>query len=294
MRTYPGKLLVFGEYVILMGAPALSAPITLFSGHWKQDADLPYAGDLLRFAASDAAKAVAGFNAPALEQDVRDGWRFASNIPQGYGLGSSGALVAGLYDRYAPQPLSDPSALMAIFAQMEGHFHGQSSGLDPLTSYLNTPLQTGPGGLANRVTWKRWNGGTPRTFLLDTKRRRQTAPLVAHFKALLQQTAYRHRVEQVWVPAHLAAMEAWVCGETAMFWPALRTLSQIQFELADFLIPEAMKPIWIEGLLNDRFILKLCGAGGGGFILGFERPQVDTQRLHPEASIVYLTDAYRN
>jgi mevalonate kinase len=294
MRTYPGKLLVFGEYVILLGAPALSAPITLFSGHWKQDASLPYAENLLRFAASDAAMAVAGFNASALEKDVHAGWRFASNIPQGYGLGSSGALVAGLYDRYGTQPLSDPSALLEVFARMESHFHGQSSGMDPLTSYLNVPLQTGPARMANSMTWSPWNHAPPRAFLLDTELPRQTAPLVARFQTLMRDANFRHQIEQAWMPAHLAAMEAWVLGETALFWPAVRSLSKIQFELADFLIPEAVRSIWLEGLRSERFILKLCGAGGGGFILGFERPEVDMRLLYPRATIVYLPDEHRN
>jgi mevalonate kinase len=29
------------------------------------------------------------------------------------------------------------------------------------------------------------------------------------------------------------------------------------------------REIWRKGLETDRYYLKLCGAGGGGFILGF-------------------------
>lgn len=294
MRTYPGKLLLFGEYVILLGAPALSAPVAVFSGTWKLDATLPYAEELLGFAGSMAAASVPSFNAPALVADVHAGWRFASNIPQGYGLGSSGALVAGLYDRYAGKALSDPSALLDVFAQMESHFHGQSSGLDPLTSYLEVPLQTGPGRSVRQVTWKPWDqDAAPRALLLDTELPRQTAPLVARFRSLLEDPDFVKQVEQRWIPAHLAAMEAWVGGHAAQFWPALRTLSEIQLDLAGFLIPDAMKSLWSEGLQTDRFLLKLCGAGGGGFILGFERPGSDARIQYPESSIVYLNDAHR-
>jgi mevalonate kinase len=34
------------------------------------------------------------------------------------------------------------------------------------------------------------------------------------------------------------------------------------------MIPENMKPVWQEGLNRDDFKLKLCGSGGGGFLLG--------------------------
>ena len=36
-----------------------------------------------------------------LDSDLQNGMYFDSSIPQGYGVGSSGALVAAFYDRYA-------------------------------------------------------------------------------------------------------------------------------------------------------------------------------------------------
>ena len=60
---------------------------------------------------------------------------FKSNIPQGYGLGSSGALVAAFYDRYAKKKI-----LKNIFSEMESYFHGESSGVDPLNCYLGSPI----------------------------------------------------------------------------------------------------------------------------------------------------------
>jgi len=41
------------------------------------------------------------------------------------------------------------------------------------------------------------------------------------------------------------------------------------------ILPEFMS-IWRMGLESDEFYLKLCGAGGGGFILGFAQ---DMKRL---------------
>ncbi len=35
------------------------------------------------------------------------------------------------------------------------------------------------------------------------------------------------------------------------------------------MIPDVFRSIWLDGLSGDLYKLKLCGAGGGGFILGF-------------------------
>ena len=41
------------------------------------------------------------FDWEALEKDLAQKMYFDSSIPQGYGVGSSGALVAAIYDQYA-------------------------------------------------------------------------------------------------------------------------------------------------------------------------------------------------
>ena len=73
---------------------------------------------------------------------------FDSSIPQGYGVGSSGALVAAVYDKYAFGKITVLENLTkekllhlkAVFSLMESFFHGKSSGLDPLNSYLSLPI----------------------------------------------------------------------------------------------------------------------------------------------------------
>ena len=41
------------------------------------------------------------FNWQRLDNDLKENLYFNSNIPQGYGLGSSGALIAAVYEKYA-------------------------------------------------------------------------------------------------------------------------------------------------------------------------------------------------
>ena len=87
-------------------------------------------------------------NLAGLEEDLDKRLYFDSSIPQGFGVGSSGALCAALYDRYAVDKISpDEQAakdsilrLKKMFSGMESYFHGKSSGLDPLICYLNIPI----------------------------------------------------------------------------------------------------------------------------------------------------------
>ena len=93
-------------------------------------------------------KLLCEFNINKLEEDLNNGLFFESSIPEGYGLGSSGALVAALYNAYVINPIegrvdikqNDLLTLKRIFAQIESFYHGTSSGLDPLICYLRQPV----------------------------------------------------------------------------------------------------------------------------------------------------------
>ena len=85
------------------------------------------------------------FDIEKLKSAIEAGLYFDSSIPQGYGVGSSGALVAAIYDKYASDKITILEnltrekllILKSIFSKMESFFHGKSSGLDPLNSYLS-------------------------------------------------------------------------------------------------------------------------------------------------------------
>jgi mevalonate kinase len=49
-------------------------------------------------------------------------------------------------------------------------------------------------------------------------------------------------------------------------------------------LPE-YEALWKMGLESDNFYLKLCGAGGGGFILGFTPNINETTKLLDEHNI---------
>ena len=152
---YWGKIILFGEYSMIFDSTALLIPLKRFSARWASrgngnDSFRAYSGkELMRFC--DYLKGSGDFDdaldIPALEKDIRDGWYLDSDIPVGYGLGSSGTVVAGVYDRYAKKRIRDPMDLKDLFSRMEDYFHGSSSGIDPLLSFLGRPFRITPGGI---------------------------------------------------------------------------------------------------------------------------------------------------
>ena len=152
------KILLFGEYGIIKDSKGLSIPYNFYNGALKVDENpsteaIKSNSNLRKFVVyleqlqSEQADLVT-FRLDVLKADVERGMYFDSSIPQGYGVGSSGALVAAIYDKYANNKITVLEnltrekllQLKTIFSQMESFFHGKSSGLDPLNSYLSIPI----------------------------------------------------------------------------------------------------------------------------------------------------------
>ncbi|MFN5236819.1 MAG: mevalonate kinase, partial [Bacteroidota bacterium] len=143
MRTYPSKLLLFGEHILLQGGSALAIPLHRFSGFWQPEGT-PLPAEIMAklrlFANSTHLDSIDHLDAGRFASELELGLSLQSDIPVGYGLGSSGALCAAVYDRYCTSKTDDLAELKLIFSGMESFFHGSSSGIDPLTSYLDKPL----------------------------------------------------------------------------------------------------------------------------------------------------------
>jgi mevalonate kinase len=268
-RSFPAKLLLFGEHVLLLGATALAVPIPAFSARWawgEEESD----ADLLAFAESHHLRAILGDEATDLFQaDCSRGMVLESNIPQGYGLGSSGALCAAIYERYITNKEHDSTRLKALFARMEAFFHGASSGIDPLTSYLNRPLLIQHKHEVQAIDMAEWPDG-PKVFLIDSKQPRHSEVLVRWFaKEADENASFGNMLQHLYMPAHESMLKAWTAANGDRFWKDLDFFSQLQYEFCKPLIPNNLHEVWERALGSEEVRLKVCGAGGGGFILGF-------------------------
>ena len=132
---------------------------------------------------------------PTFLKDLNKGIYFHSTILTGYGMGSSGALCAGIFSRYKRQDLTDLSLLKTLLGKMESFFHGSSSGIDPLICYLQKPLLLKGKEAAEIIDLEipKKNGGA--IFLLDTKQPRQTEPLVKFFLESLKKDSFNKKIE---------------------------------------------------------------------------------------------------
>lgn len=279
--------MLFGEYGVMLGSPALTVPLKLFTAQWAlAGADSEKA--------SQSSQSLLGFltylkkhdeltNILALqlfETELKNGLHFDSTIPNAYGAGSSGALVAATYHRYCGQPTQNLIDLKAILGLMESHFHGQSSGIDPLSCYLGKPL------LINDEAAETINdpmtAESPFAFLIDTHGTGETSVLVQIFKEKLQHYSFYKKLKDVFLPQTSRCINALIAAEQDVFFESLAALSQFQLAQMPEMIPEPYRLLWQKGLDTGDFSLKLCGSGGGGFILGFGRDLIRIRKHFKE------------
>jgi len=297
-EQYYAKILLFGEYAVLFNSMGLSIPYTHFKGELSFIDENKYTdrhfarrsnAELQKFSLFIEEKHLdTVINIQALNTDVAKGLYFESSIPESYGLGSSGALCAAIYKKYAHKAIPNNriirseqiSKLKALFADLESGFHGQSSGLDPLNSYLKLPLLIHNSKKIELVTLPgRKFGQDSAIFLVDTDKQGNTAPLVKAFLKSCDNEVYSEQIKQEFIPLNNNCIQELIKGESTPFFENVAKLSHFQLQHFRTMIPEEFLAIWELGLENKLFSLKLCGSGGGGFLLGFTQNYSETQAL---------------
>ena len=281
------KILLFGEYGIIRDSKGLSIPYNFYNGALKRDKNTSEEAtlsnqNLKRFVAHletiQNESELVSFDLKALKTDVEAGMYFDSSIPQGYGVGSSGALVAAIYDRYAQNKITVLEnltrekllTLKSIFSQMESFFHGKSSGLDPLNSYLSIPILINSKdnieatGIPNQIF-----DGKGAVFLLDSGIVGETAPMVTIFMENLKDKGFRTMLKSQFIKHTDACVENFLGGDIKSLFANTKKLSKVVLNNFKPMIPEEFHGIWQNGIDTNDYYLKLCGSGGGGYILGF-------------------------
>lgn len=282
--------MLFGEYSILLGSPALSVPFTYFSAalrissnkedqatHKCQESNRMLREFYDRFLSQPGLFSYI-LDLEHLREELDSGLYLDSTIPSKYGVGSSGALCVALYSRYAYEPI-DPKdtvepnemiKLRQIFISMESFFHGKSSGLDPLVIYLRYPLIINEEGLPSLANIpKDFMQDKVKIFLLDTGQSTGTAPLVRLFLEHYSPQCEKENAGMKLCELNHLCISHLFENDITGFRENLQLLSEFQFHNLSPMIPDHMRVFWSEGLDNGLFSLKLCGSGGGGFLTGF-------------------------
>ena len=281
------KILLFGEYGIIKNSKGLSIPYNFFKGglklgDFKNEIVKESNRNLINFKnyLKNIDSSIVEFDFIKLENDLKNGMFFDSSIPQGYGVGSSGALVAALYDRYALnkitvlENLTKPKILNLknVFSKMESFFHGKSSGLDPLNSYLSLPILIhSQNEIETTGIPSQSSNGKGAVFLLDSGTSSETAPMVELFFKSMKNKNYNKIIKENFIKTTDDCVEDFLKGNFNSLFTNMKILSKVVLENFKPMIPKDFHVLWAKGIESDDYFLKLCGSGGGGYILGFSK-----------------------
>ena len=281
------KILLFGEYGIIKDSKGLSIPYNFFKGALKANDQSEVATKSNKSLANFSVylkelilkePKLISFDFESMDRDIADGMYFDSSIPQGYGVGSSGALVAAIYDKYATDKITVLEnltrdkllKLKAVFGKMESFFHGKSSGLDPLNSYLSLPILINSKDNIESTSIPSQNmEGKGAVFLLDSGSIGETAPMVQIFMEQMKNEGFRKMLKNQFIKHTDACVEDFVNGNVKSLFGNLKKLSHVVLDNFKPMIPTKFHDLWRQGIESNDYYLKLCGSGGGGYFLGF-------------------------
>jgi mevalonate kinase len=279
--SYPSKIMLVGEYGVVVGGTALTIPFHKFDATVRSIKNTPPGKELEAEQSLHYLRLLFQFiqNLPEesfhahpdlgkFEENLQSYW-LDMNIPIGYGLGSSGAVSAAIYDLFFPTlntlTLQEQKEDLA---SIESYFHGKSSGVDALTCHTRSALRFHTSGTIEKVTLDPLKvPGGYRFFLLDSGVKFDTGPLVKHFLNQMEDPGFKRVIEEEFLPLNEKLIETLLGEREADPGLLVRLLSDFQFRHFSHMIPEKMLDIWIEGQVSNEYYLKLNGSGGG-FMLG--------------------------
>jgi mevalonate kinase len=277
-RKFNAKVLLFGEYGIIKGSKGVAIPLDTHSGSLVQADSNQAVCQTLRLdefydylIGSDLL--TESMDLEKFKADIESGIYFKSNIPQGYGIGSSGALCAAIYSKYAVNfehkdtySIKELKALKDIMALMESFYHGSSSGLDCLISLIDLPLLI-ESRSSMTVIEKPNLSSFGKFYLFDTGHARITATFVHEFLSKYNEDSeYKNNIN-TFIDITNKIIEEFIQNKFSDFEKSFYDLSRQQYLHFSKMIPNSMKSIWLQGLETKEYYVKLCGAGGGGYFM---------------------------
>lgn len=263
-KSFFSKILLTGEYAVTMGGQAIAVPYSKYKGSFDfmEGTDQRELNKLFAYLQENGLEKYYDLN--RIKADLNAGLHFVSNIPIGYGLGSSGAVIAALYDRYNIYQTTQIDELKEILAKTECAFHRISSGMDPLVSYINQPICFSSG---NIEIIPEASLDLQNFYLFDSGISRSTSQFMDIFNKKLQTSKEFNRKMELLKDLNSALIEAMKAGHADDISIQMRLISLLQLDCFQEMITEETLSLWKEGLLFDEYYMKLCGAGGGGMYL---------------------------
>jgi len=288
------KILLFGEYGIIKDSKGLAIPYNSYQGALIVSNDSSEKAIDSNRKLNEFYLYLSQLNDPEiqlrldeLKVDIDRNMHFDSSIPQGYGVGSSGALVAAIYDKYADDKITVLEnltrekllQLKSTFSKMESFFHGKSSGLDPLNSYLSLPILINSKNNVEATGIPSQKEGKGAVFLLDSELIGETQPMVNIFMNKMKNEGFRKMIDRDFARHTDNCIDDFLHGNVTSLFGNVKKLSKVVLKHFKPMIPDSFHQLWKNGIETNDYYLKLCGSGGGGYILGFTEDYQKTQKL---------------
>ncbi|MDN3641185.1 mevalonate kinase [Lutimonas halocynthiae] len=288
------KILLFGEYGIIKDSKGLAIPYNSYQGALIISDDTTEKAKDSNRKLSEFYLYLSQLKDPEiqlrldeLKVDIDRNMHFDSSIPQGYGVGSSGALVAAIYDKYADDKITVLEnltrekllKLKSTFSKMESFFHGKSSGLDPLNSYLSLPILIKSKNNLEATGIPSQKEGKGAVFLLDSEMIGETQPMVNIFMNKMKNEGFRNMIDRDFARHTDNCIDDFLHGNVTSLFGNVKKLSKVVLKHFKPMIPDSFHQLWKNGIETNDYYLKLCGSGGGGYILGFTEDYQKTKKL---------------
>ena len=173
---------------------------------------------------------------------------------------------------------------------MESFFHGKSSGLDPLNIYLGKPILINSINEieVTKIPCRKKNKKVA-IFLLDSGRSSSTAAMIKIFKTKMKNEVFKKMLSKEFIKYTNECIDNFLSADTDNLLENVKELSKIVLKNFKPMIPHNIQAVLEQGISRDSYFLKLCGSGGGGYILGFTS---NFEKVKQELSHYNLTPVY--
>jgi mevalonate kinase len=93
--------------------------------------------------------------------------------------------------------------------------------------------------------------------------------MVQIFMEQMKEKGFRNMIKHQFIKHTDACVEDFINGNVKSLFGNLKQLSNIVLDNFKPMIPVEFHNLWKKGIETNEYYLKLCGSGGGGYILGF-------------------------
>jgi mevalonate kinase len=113
--------------------------------------------------------------------------------------------------------------------------------------------------------------------------------MVNIFMEKMKQEGFRKMIKNKFIKHTDACVDDFLQGDIKSLFKNTKQLSKVVLSHFKPMIPKQFHELWKKGIETNDYYLKLCGSGGGGYILGFTQ---DIERAQNSLSTYNLEVVY--